>query len=53
MSRTISLTARKDAMVRMPQEVAKILRPIIQEQVVEPLTIRMPWIKESFKLLDQ
>jgi hypothetical protein len=37
----------------MPQEVAKILRPIIQEQVVEPLTIRMPWIKESFKLLDQ
>ena len=53
MSRTISLTARKDAMVRMPQEVAKILRPIIQEQVVEPLTIRMPWIKESFKLLNQ
>jgi len=53
MSRTISLTARKDAMVRMPQEVAKILRPIIQEQVVEPLTIRMPWIKESFKLLNK
>tara|TARA_B110000008_G_scaffold267761_1_gene295187 strand:- start:19695 stop:20177 length:483 start_codon:yes stop_codon:yes gene_type:complete len=52
MSRTISLTARKDAMVRMPQEVAKILRPIIQEQVVASLTNRMPWLRESFRLLD-
>jgi len=52
MSRTISLTARKDAMVRMPQEVAKILRPIIQEQVVASLTNRIPWLKESFRLLN-
>ena len=52
MSRTISLTARKDAMVRMPQEVAKILRPIIQEQVVSPLTNRMPWLKDNFRSLE-
>jgi hypothetical protein len=53
MSRTISLTARQDARERMPQELPKILSPLIQEHVVEPLTLRMPWIKESFKLLDQ
>jgi len=52
MSRTIYLAARKDAMVRMPQEVAKILRPIIQEQVVSPLTNRMPWLKDNFRSLE-
>jgi len=52
MSRSISLTARKDAMVKMPQEVSGILRPIVQDQVIAPMLEREPWLTHSFHLLD-
>ena len=52
MSRSISLNARKDAMVKMPQEVAQSVRPIIQDQVIGPMVAQMPWLRDSFRLLD-
>lgn len=52
MSRRISLIARKDAMVKMPKEIANTLRPIIQEQVIAPLTTNVPWLSNDFHLLD-
>jgi DNA-binding transcriptional LysR family regulator len=52
MSRSISLTARKDAMVKMPEDIAKVLRPIIQEQVITPLTKEIPWLSNDFGVLD-
>jgi DNA-binding transcriptional LysR family regulator len=52
MSRSISLNARKDAMVKMPEEVAGVLRPIVHQQVMMPLLEQMPWLAESFRLLD-
>jgi DNA-binding transcriptional LysR family regulator len=51
MSRTISLNARKDAMVKMPKEVANTVRPIIQEQVIIPMVKQVPWLRDSFRLL--
>jgi hypothetical protein len=38
-------------MVKMPTNVAEILRPIIQDQVVTPLVIEMEWLKSSFRSL--
>ena len=35
----------------MPKDVAEILRPIIQDQVVTPLVIEMDWLKNKSNVL--
>ena len=42
LTRTISLTARKDILGEMPAQVAATLRPIFQEQLVTPAIARHP-----------
>lgn len=50
LSRTISLTARKDILQDMPKRVAAALRPILQETIVTPAIARHPFLKDSLKV---
>lgn len=47
LSRTISLTARKDVLQEMPERVAHALRPILRETVVTPAITRYPFLADS------
>ena len=51
MSRTISLTARKDILGEMPGQVAEALRPILHEQIVAPAIAEYPFLGDSVTVL--
>lgn len=51
LSRTISLTARRGILGEMPQQTAARIRKLLGDMVVAPATARLPWLKESFRLL--
>jgi DNA-binding transcriptional LysR family regulator len=50
LSRTISLTARRDALFDLPERVAQRLRPLISELIVAPCRERMPWLGDSLRV---
>ncbi|WP_166416552.1 LysR family transcriptional regulator [Cochlodiniinecator piscidefendens] len=52
MSRTISVTARRDVLADMPQEVAERLRGLVSDLIVTPAVSRMPWLEQSLKVLN-
>ena len=51
LTRTITLTARRDALQDMPAQIATRLKPLLQELVVSPAHTRFPWIRDRLKLL--
>ena len=51
LSRTISLTARKDILGEMPASVAGTLRPILQERIVDPAIARYPFLEKTLTVL--
>ncbi|WP_397541406.1 LysR substrate-binding domain-containing protein [Roseovarius salis] len=51
LSRTISLTARKDILQDMPRRVADTLRPILRRTVVEPAIAEYPFLRGALSLL--
>jgi hypothetical protein len=51
LSRTISLSARRGVLGDMPAMIAEELRKLLQDQVVEPARLRMPWLEDSLRLL--
>ena len=51
LTRTISLTARKEVLQEMPAQVAETLRPILRETIVDPAIARHPFLAASLKLL--
>jgi len=51
LSRTISLHARRDVLGDMPAEVAKRLRILLQQLIIEKARARMPWLGDSLRLL--
>jgi len=51
LSRRISLTARKGVLRSMPEEVAGRLRGLLQEMIVTPAVVRMPWLEGDLKVL--
>src|SRR6056297_1492094 len=50
-SRTISLTARKDILGEMPAQVAATLRPILQERIVGPAIAAYPFLEGHVTVL--
>jgi len=50
LSRTISLTARRDVLQDMPAQAAETLRPLLQSMIVDPMVSRMPWLKDDLRL---
>jgi DNA-binding transcriptional LysR family regulator len=51
LSRTISLTARRDVLLDMPTRVAERLKPLLAELIVAPARARMPWLGDSLRVL--
>jgi len=51
LSRRISLFARREAMDRMPGDIAARLRPLLQTLVVDPCLQDLPWLKDELTVL--
>ncbi|MGI1663530.1 LysR family transcriptional regulator [Palleronia sp. KMU-117] len=51
LSRTISLTARREVLLDLPGRVAGRLRPLLADLIVRPALGRMPWLGDSFRVL--
>jgi DNA-binding transcriptional LysR family regulator len=51
LSRTISLTARREVLQDLPERVAARLRPLLADLIVRPALGRMPWLGDSFRVL--
>jgi len=51
LSRRISLTVRRDGVSEMASDIARRLRPLLQDQVVTPLVAANPWLEGYVKLL--
>ncbi len=49
--RRISLFARRDAMDRMPRDIALRLRPLLQKKVVDPCIDELPWLAGDLAVL--
>ena len=50
LSRTISLTARRDVLQDIPARMAARLRPLLHELVVDPSIARMPWLAGTLQV---
>ncbi|AJE48243.1 LysR family transcriptional regulator [Celeribacter indicus] len=51
LSRRISLTVRRDGVPEMASEIASRLRPLLVEQVVDPLVSANPWLRGELSIL--
>lgn len=51
LSRTISLTARRDMLQDMPERVAATLRPILEEMIVAPALEAYPFLSNRLRVL--
>ncbi len=51
LSRTISLTARKELLQEMPAQVARSLRPILQHAVIDPAIAAYPFLRDKITLI--
>ena len=51
LSRNISLIARKDAMERIPEDIAGKMRPMISDMLVEPSLTEFPWLRDKLRIL--
>jgi len=51
LSRSISLTARKDVLGDMPAQIAARLRPQLQAMIVDPAVKALPWLGRDMRLL--
>ncbi|MCP5073061.1 MAG: LysR family transcriptional regulator [Rhodobacteraceae bacterium] len=51
LSRNISLIARKDALERIPEDIAKSLRPMMSDMLVEPCIAEFPWLADKLRIL--
>ena len=51
MTRSISLTARRDVLQEMPADVAARLRVLLQEVIVDPAIKALPWIAKDLRVL--
>ena len=50
LSRTISLTARRDVLGTMPQGMVDRLRPLLQDMIVGPAIAGLPWLDGQLRL---
>jgi len=52
LSRTISLYAGADWADRLPRDVARTMRRLVQRQMIEPALSRLPWLGDELRVLD-
>lgn len=51
LTRTVSLTARRDVLGEMPGEIAGRLRGLLGEMIVGPATKKLPWLAGQLRVL--
>ena len=51
LTRRISLIARRDGLYEMPEQIAGRLRPLLEQRIVAPSRVRMPWLGDSLRVL--
>ncbi len=51
LQRGISLNARQGVLQNMPKQVAGLLKPLLQERVVTPALLRMPWLEGTLRVM--
>ena len=51
-SRTISLFAGADWNDRVPLDVARTMRQLVQSQMIDPAVARLPWLAGQLKVID-
>ena len=51
LSRTISLTARRGVLGQMPADMATRLRPVLQDMIVGPTVVKVPWLADQMKVV--
>ena len=51
LTRTITLSARKDVLSTMPKTIADKLRPLLQDMIVAPAVAEHPWLSEKLRLV--
>jgi len=49
LTRSISLTARRDLLGDVPAQIAATLRAVLNERVISPMTARQIWLAENFR----
>lgn len=52
-ARTISLYADGDYAEQVPQELARTIRHLVQSQMIDPVTQRLPWLAGDLRILDR
>lgn len=52
LSRSISLIARKDGLGSIPNDISNIIRPLVQEMMIDPCVEELPWLEGKFRLLE-
>ena len=51
-SRSISLFASSDWAERVPRDVAQTMRRLVQDQVISPALLKLPWLEGELRLVD-
>lgn len=51
LSRRISLTARREVLGDMPEQIAEALRPKLQNMIIEPAQAALPWLGDQLRLV--
>lgn len=51
-ARTISLFAGADWAERVPRDVARTMRRLVQSQMIDPAVARLPWLAGQLKVID-
>ena len=52
-ARTISLYASSEWAGNVPVEIAATMRTLIQAHVIEPVVVKLPWLRRELRLLDE
>ncbi|KJZ20568.1 LysR family transcriptional regulator [Loktanella sp. S4079] len=51
LTRTISLTARRDILADMPTTIAARIKPLLKDKIVGPAVKRYPWLHDQLRVL--
>ena len=51
-ARTISLFSRADLDDRVPRDVARTMRQLVQSQMIDLAVVRMPWLAGELQVID-
>ena len=51
LTRTISLTSRRDVLGTLPANIAARIKPLLEDMIVRPTVADLPWLKDQLRLL--